>query len=180
MQGRRCSWCVNCRHRAGFCTSVCSSHDHGDSYLQLGFFLHEPTHQHISLSSQPGVPGCNFKQQCSLMSFAFHLPAWMSLRCHRASLHLGPGRLHQEECPQKYLGKSVFKTVCGTRRVVSLRAETSETREGWLLKSNIKTHEWKGWKGTRFPSQQHRGELHQELSPSFVSTNWEMAGFPQS
>lgn len=114
------------------------------------------------------------------MSFAFHLPAWMSLGCHRASLHLGPGRPDQEECPQKYLGKSVFKTVCGTRRVVSLRAETSGTCERWFLKSNIKTHEWKGWKGTRFPSQQHRGELHQGLSPSFVPANREMAGFTQS
>lgn len=85
-----------------------------------------------------------------------------------------------EECPQKYPGKSMFQTVCRTRRIVSLRVEASETCEGWFLRFYIKTHAWKGWKGTRFPSQQHRGELHQGLSPSSAPANREMDGFTQS
>lgn len=104
-------------------------------------------------------------------------PISISVSAH-SQVCLIPGR--PEEYPQKYLGKSMFRTVCVTRRVVSLRAETSETCERWFLRSYIKTHAWKGWKGTKFPSQQHRGELHQGLSSSSALANRVMDGFTQS
>ncbi|KAJ7400295.1 hypothetical protein BTVI_106533 [Pitangus sulphuratus] len=44
----------------------------------------------------------------------------------RASLFLIPGRPYQEDDPQQYLGKNMFGTIYGTRRVASLRAEAPQ------------------------------------------------------
>lgn len=82
----------------------------GGFCLTLGSFHHWPTHQHISLSSQPDVPGCDFKEWFCLMclSVAAHSDVTEHITDHHCSFI--PRRPHQEDHPQKHPQRALCET----------------------------------------------------------------------
>lgn len=131
LQGRHCGWSGHSGCIAGISSApqFLPLVTTGDPFLTMGSFHHQPTHQCISLSSQPGLPGCNCKEQCCLMSLSVAAHSDVS-RIRGASLFLISGRSHREDDPHKHVGKSTYRALCGTRRRISPKAEAPQTCEG--------------------------------------------------